>query len=191
MRDVGRLTEEQGGVLLEVARESLEEAFGLGRVPERNAAWLLEEGASFVTLTQEGALRGCLGSVRPRRSLLEDVRTNALGAAFRDVRFPSLVVEELPGTRIEVSVLSPLERLEIGSEEELLLQLRPGRDGLLLAYRHSTATFLPQVWEQLAEPREFVGRLKRKAGLGADFWAVGIDLWRYTVASWEERDRER
>jgi len=135
--------------------------------------------ASFVTLTIAGALRGCCGTLEPARPLLLDVWHNAQASAFRDPRFPPLTVAEWHRSALEVSVLTPCERVVVASEQELLLRLVPGRDGLVLAWRGMRATFLPKVWEQLSDPREFLGHLKRKAGWPADFWAADLEVWRY------------
>ncbi len=144
-------------------------------------AELRSDRASFVTLTIEGRLRGCCGSIEPRRPLVDDVWLNAGASAFRDPRFEPLHVREWPQVDLEVSVLSPLERVVVGSETELLGRLRPGEDGLVIAWRSTRATFLPKVWEQLGEPREFLRHLKHKAGWREDFWAGDVEVWRYTT----------
>lgn len=180
----------RGGILLAIARESLAEALRLS--PSRQAAansepWLSEPGASFVTLTRRGELRGCVGSVRAYRALSEDVWANARASAFQDTRFPPLAAHEFPEIRVEVSVLSPPEPLAPCSEDEARAWLRPGLDGLILEYGTLRGTFLPQVWQQLEDPRDFLGQLKVKAGLPRDFWSPEIRLLRYTVAKWVER----
>ena len=142
--------------------------------------------ATFVTLKQSGELRGCIGSLQPLRPLAEDVRENAIAAAFRDPRFPPLSVREYATTSVEVSLLSADERLDVATEAELLTQLRPGIDGLILRYGGQRATFLPQVWESLPEPRAFVSALKRKAGLPAGFWSPQMSVSRYAVTRWTE-----
>jgi len=140
---------------------------------------LAEHRASFVTLTLDRALRGCCGSLEPARPLLIDVWHNAQASAFHDPRFPPLTASEWRGVDLEVSVLTPCERMVVASEQELLLRLEPGRDGLVLAWQGMRATFLPKVWEQVDSPQEFLRRLKRKAGWSDDFWAVDIEVWRY------------
>ncbi|NJD33216.1 MAG: AmmeMemoRadiSam system protein A [Gammaproteobacteria bacterium] len=147
----------------------------LGDVPEA----LRREQASFVTITIEGRLRGCCGSLEARHPLVTDVWRNAQASAFRDPRFDPLQRREWLRADLEVSVLSPLERVVVSSELELLHSLRPGVDGLVIAWRGMRATFLPKVWEQLPEPREFLQHLKQKAGWQADFWAPDIEVWRY------------
>jgi AmmeMemoRadiSam system protein A len=182
---------ERGRVLLAIARESLAEAFGLGGVSPTSARsqaepWLAEPGATFVTLTRDGELRGCVGSLEAHRPLAEDVAANARAAAFRDLRFPPLTKEEFPRVEIEVSLLGPAVPLELRSQAEALAKLRPGRDGVILDYRGARATFLPQVWEQLPDPVSFLAQLKHKAGLAPDFWSPEIRLWTYEVTKWEE-----
>jgi AmmeMemoRadiSam system protein A len=181
------VAEEKGRVLLALARGSLAEALGLGPALRADEPWLEEPGASFVTLMSAGRLRGCVGSVRAHRPLGLDVQANARAAAFSDTRFPPLAAAELPGIEVEVSVLSPPEPLPVAaSEEEALARLRPGVDGLVLEWGAFQSTFLPQVWEQLPAPRDFLRALKHKAGLGEDFWSPEVRLWRYTVTKWSE-----
>jgi len=140
---------------------------------------LAEHRASFVTLTLDRALRGCCGTLEPARPLLLDIWHNAQASAFHDPRFPPLTLAEWRGVELEVSVLTPCERVAVASEQELLLLLVPGRDGLVLAWNGMRATFLPKVWEQVGSPREFLRRLKHKAGWAADFWAADLEVWRY------------
>jgi len=135
--------------------------------------------ASFVTITIGGELRGCCGTLEPVRPLVLDVWHNARASAFRDPRFRPLSAGEWRRSQLEVSVLSPCEPMIVSSEQELLLRLVPGRDGLVLAWRGMRATFLPKVWEQVAGPRDFLQRLKHKAGWAADFWAADLEVWRY------------
>jgi AmmeMemoRadiSam system protein A len=138
-----------------------------------------EPRATFVTITIDHALRGCCGTLEAARPLLLDVWHNAQASAFHDPRFPPLNAAEWQLTQLEVSVLTPCERVVVASEQDLLLGLVPGRDGLAVAWRGTRATFLPKVWEQVAGPQEFLGRLKQKADWPADFWAADIEVWRY------------
>lgn len=185
---------ERGRVLLALAREAIAAAVGATQPPaewmtpaQRGAPWLRVPGACFVTLTQEGRLRGCIGSVQARRPLADDLRANARAAALADPRFPPLTAAELPVTRVEVSVLSPAEPLPAATEDEALAALRPGIDGIILELGGDAhATFLPQVWESLPAPRDFLAHLKHKAGLPPDFWSPGLRLQRYTVTKWTE-----
>ena len=178
----------QGRQLLALARQAIAESLSLdpGVSPRTPDPWLQAPGAVFVTLTQHGELRGCIGSLEAHRSLLEDVRANARAAAFEDPRFAPLEAEELGRTRVEVSVLTPPEPLSVTDEADLLAQLRPGIDGLILAYDWHRATFLPQVWEQLPERRQFLAQLKRKAGLAPDFWSREMRFSRYGVEKFKE-----
>lgn len=175
-----------GATLLVVARDAIAERLGAAVTGYAMADWLREPGASFVTLMRDGALRGCIGSLEAYQALLDDVRANAVAAAVRDPRFPPLSAAEMPHTRIEVSLLSVPEELAVASEADALARLRPGIDGVILRYGQSRGTFLPQVWESLTRPEEFLAQLRRKAGLPADFWDDGIRLARYTVQKWQE-----
>jgi AmmeMemoRadiSam system protein A len=182
---------EQGRLLITMARDAIARALGEppsapGSPPSPQPAWLAEPGAVFVTLTKHGQLRGCIGSLEAQRPLAEDVRANARAAAFDDPRFPPLDEGELADTRVEVSILSHPEPMRFTGEADALSQLRPGIDGVILEYGWHRATFLPQVWEQLPEPRHFLGQLKLKAGLSPEFWAEGVRLSRYTVEKFKE-----
>ena len=180
-RDLGR-------ALLTIARSAIAAELGFGPIAVASHAALTQPAATFVTLKHSGELRGCIGSLKPRRPLGVDVRENAIAAAFRDPRFPPLAIVEFEATSVEVSLLSTDERLDVRDEEDLLARLRPGVDGLILEYGRHRATFLPQVWESLAEPREFLAALKGKAGLSADFWSPHMNVSRYGVTKWAERD---
>ncbi len=175
-----------GATLLPIARASISSALGRALEAAEDAPWLQQPGASFVTLTQKGQLRGCIGSLQARRTLLSDVKANAVAAALHDPRFAPLTIAELDHTVIEVSVLSALKAMQFESEAQALAQLQPGVDGLVFEYEHYRSTFLPQVWEQLPSAQEFMAHLKRKAGLPVDFWSRGVRLHRYTVAKWTE-----
>jgi len=177
----------RGRVLLRIARESLTEALGLGVAADYRETWLQEPGACFVTLTRWGELRGCVGSVRAYRPLFDDVWLNARAAAFHDTRFPPVERDELAALAVEVSLLSAPEPLpSFAREEEALAALRPGVDGLILEAGSHRSTFLPQVWEQLPDPKDFLAHLKHKAGLLTDFWSPDVQLHRYTVRKWVE-----
>ena len=176
-----------GEALLVRARNAIAGRLGEPPRPETADARLAQPGATFVTLTQDGSLRGCMGSLEAKQALDEDVRANARAAAFRDPRFEPLRHDELARTRVEVSLLSAAEPLSCADEEEARRLLRPGRDGVILEYGHRRSTFLPQVWQSLAEPQRFLAELKRKAGLPADFWHPDLRLWRYEVQKWKEQ----
>ena len=175
-----------GNALLVLARSAIAEQLDLGPLDAVSHARLEQPSATFVTLMQEGALRGCVGSLYPIRPLREDVRRNAIGAAFRDPRFPPLTVREFGRTLLEVSLLSEDVRIEFSSEVDLLAQLRPGLDGVILEYGRHRATLLPQVWEHLDDPRHFLAALKHKARLPEDFWSPDMLVSRYAVTTWKE-----
>jgi hypothetical protein len=177
----------KGPTLIGLARGSIAESFG-GPRPARPAdhPWLEAQGAAFVTLTIEGELRGCVGSSQARRSLFEDVIDNAKAAAFSDPRFSPLSKDELRKTKLEVSVLSPLEKLEVETETQLLEKLRPGVDGLQLAWGPHRALFIPEMWNQVKDPKQFVWYLKRKAGMPANEWLSGTRVHRFTAEAFYE-----
>jgi AmmeMemoRadiSam system protein B/AmmeMemoRadiSam system protein A len=177
---------EAGRALLSLARGSIETNL-LGK-PEATAAasWLSQTGATFVTLTKEGVLRGCIGSLQAARALAEDVAENALGAAFRDPRFPAMSAAEWPQCRVEVSLLSTPKPVRFADEADLLEQIEAGADGLIIEADGKRATFLPQVWEDLSEKRAFLDHLLRKAGLPADTRLTRCKVSRYRVAKWKE-----
>lgn len=163
---------------------------GAGGGPARDAAATLDApGACFVTLTRDGRLRGCIGSLQAWRPLRADVAANAVAAATADPRFPPLTAAELADVAIEVSVLSAPEPLEAAGEAEAVAALRPGIDGIVLRAGTRRATFLPQVWAQLADPAAFLSHLRVKAGLSGEEWDDDIRLERYTVTPWREDPR--
>ena len=176
-----------GTTLLTLARNAIVTQFGQPGAPVAvDRPELHENGATFVTLTQRGQLRGCIGSLEAWRPLLADVQENARNAAFRDPRFEPLRAAELPVTRVEVSLLTLPEPLSFADETNALAQLRPEIDGVIFSAGRHRSTFLPQVWEQLPEPTEFLARLKQKAGLSANYWGPDVRLERYTVKKWKE-----
>ncbi|MGH7893354.1 MAG: AmmeMemoRadiSam system protein A [Candidatus Binatia bacterium] len=176
---VGR---EQRVILARFARETILAALG-GSVPlVPAAAWSRERIATFVSLHwDDGRLQGCIGSLEPRRTVVEDVAANALGAAFDDPRALRLTPPDLDRLDVEVSILSPLEPLAFQDEAAARAALRPLVDGVVLRWREHRATFLPQVWEHVTDPGLFLAELKRKAGLAADFWDDEVQLLRYEV----------
>lgn len=182
----------QGNILLYSARAAISRALKLtawvDESVDTSAHWLQQPGATFITLTQHGRLRGCIGSLQARQPLIENVRSNAVSAALYDTRFLPVTADELESIRIEVSLLSALQPIRFASEPDALKQLRPGMDGITLEYGDNRSTFLPQVWDSLPQPREFLAQLKVKAGLYADFWDDGVRLSRYTVQKWCEKD---
>jgi AmmeMemoRadiSam system protein A len=180
-----------GRVLLTLARDAIATRLGAGSrspaaLPAQMKEMLDAPGSTFVTLTQDGRLRGCIGSLEAHRPLRLDVCENAVAAAFRDPRFEPLQAGELPRTRVEVSLLSAPEPLPVKSEDDLLHQLRPGEDGVIFRVGSRRSTFLPQVWEQLPTPREFMAHLKEKAGFPAGYWSDEVRIERYRVRKWKE-----
>lgn len=169
--------------LLELARNSIRHGLRTGRpLPvalEALPPELRAKRATFVTLEKDGALRGCIGCLEAVRPLAEDIATNAYAAAFRDPRFPPVDAREADRLQIHLSLLTPAEAMCFDSEEELLQQLRPGVDGLILQEGQRRGTFLPSVWDTLTEPRQFLRHLKMKAGLPADYWSDTLKISRY------------
>jgi AmmeMemoRadiSam system protein A len=178
---------ERGNILLPIARAAISQVLSVPYSADETAPWLAEHGACFVTLTQDGELRGCIGSLQAHRPLLADVKSNAVSAALHDPRFTPLTVDELAITTVEISLLSTTQEMSVRDEADALAQLRPDIDGIIFEYGRYRSTFLPQVWESLAQPRQFLGMLRRKAGLPDDFWAEGVKLSRYTVTKWSEK----
>jgi AmmeMemoRadiSam system protein A len=173
--------DERGLTLISIAREAIAEGAFPSAPFEWSQEWLRRHAASFVTLRMQGELRGCIGSIDPRRALGDDVAHNARAAAYRDSRFPPVSADERERLQVEVSVLSPRIALEAASEEEALCHLRPGVDGVCLEYQEFQATFLPQVWDSLPDPLDFLCELRRKAQLPMRFWHPAVKLSRYTV----------
>jgi AmmeMemoRadiSam system protein A len=184
------LPSEHGKLLLQIARSAISNKLGQAVAlpePSSQAADVLQAaGASFVTLNQQGQLRGCIGSLQAHRPLMVDIQANAIAAALHDPRFAPLRLVELEITTVEVSVLSAMQPMPFSSEADALAQLRPGVDGVVFEFGHYRSTFLPQVWEQLPNARQFMAHLKHKAGLTPDFWAAEVRLQRYTVAKFKE-----
>ena len=177
---------DKGKTLLRLARASIARELGFKSHDLPRIDWLEEPGATFVTLTLQGQLRGCIGSLEAYRPLIEDVQSNAVASAFRDPRFLPLSKDEFAEVVIEVSLLSKPKLIRHNSEEDALAQLTPGRDGVILQYGQHRATYLPQVWAQLTKPGSFIAHLKEKAGLPDNFWSDDIHLSHYTVQKWKE-----
>jgi AmmeMemoRadiSam system protein A len=183
-----------GNVLLSAARTAIAQTLETTTPHAATAAnagtppaWALKPGASFVTLKKYGRLRGCIGSFAAQRPLLEDVRANAVVAATRDPRFAPMTPDELPAIAIEVSVLSAPRPLRVSSLGEAYAALRPGVDGVIVETgAWHRATLLPQMWQQLPDPAQFLGHLWLKAGLAPGVWHEGTTLHTYTVRAWHE-----
>ncbi|HIP52887.1 MAG TPA: AmmeMemoRadiSam system protein A [Chromatiales bacterium] len=181
------LNDELRATLLEVARDSIRYGLQHGRPltvdPADYPEPLGEERASFVTLNIDGRLRGCMGHLEAVAPLVVDVADNAYAAAFRDPRFPPLSNAEFDDLELHISVLSKPEPMQFSSEEDLLKQIRPGEDGLILEDGFAKGTFLPSVWESLPKARDFLAHLKVKAGLPPDYWSPSLKVYRYETES--------
>ena len=182
---------EHGRTLLGLARSSVANALQAGAeaaIPD--VPWLKERRATFVTLTQDAKLRGCIGSLQPTRALGDDVVANAAAAALADRRFSPLGRDDLARVEMEVSLLSVPTAILFADEGELLAALRPGVDGVILASGDKRGTYLPQVWGEIPEPRQFLASLMQKAGIPADTRLTRCQVWRYQVRKWKESELE-
>ena len=182
---------EAARTLLPIARASIASQLGKAHPTDESAAWLREHGASFITLHLQKKLRGCIGSLQAHRPLLDDVKANALAAAFKDPRFKPLTIAEYESIEVEISLLSALSTLSFTDETSALAQLTPHVHGLIFEYGHHRSTFLPQVWESFSDPLMFMAHLKQKAGLPPNFWEPGVKLHTYTVAKFSESQQPR
>ena len=177
------LNKEHQQRLLDLVKSSIQHGLQTGRPLKVNLAdfpdVLTEHCATFVTLHKNHQLRGCIGMLEAIRPLAEDIAENAFSAAFRDPRFQPLTDDEFGELEIHLSILTPAEPVSFTSEQDLITQLQPGIDGLILEEGHRRGTFLPSVWEQLPEPEQFLQHLKQKAGLPPDYWSENIRIYRY------------
>ncbi len=185
----GLLDKKQGEILLKLARKALDEQMQKGRVSIKSEDPVLSvRAAAFVTLKIAGKLRGCIGNLEPVGPLWQGVRDNAINAAFHDPRFSPLSPEELSDVHLDISVLTPPKALEYKDAEELTTKLRPGIDGVILRDGPRSATFLPQVWQQLPSPEQFLGHLCLKAGLPQQTWRQKkLEIQIYQVQCFEEQ----
>lgn len=172
-------------ILLKTAHDAI--AYGIGHNANMPVdlslyhASLLETGACFVTLHLNNNLRGCIGSLQAHQPLIVDVANNAFNAAFRDPRFKPVTNLEFINLQLEISVLSKPTSMYFSSEDNLLQQLRPGIDGLILKDQGHRGTFLPSVWQQFPDPKTFLSHLKNKSGLEATYWSNTLTIERYTA----------
>ena len=170
----GSLTADEGELLLKMAEKAVTQAVTSGPKPSADEFEVPESfhehRACFVTLTKNGRLRGCIGSIFPQEPLCRAVIHRALSAATEDPRFPRVLPSELDELRIEVSVLSVPSLLKFDSPRDLIEKLRPNVDGVVLMLDGRQSTYLPQVWQTLPEPARFLSQLSQKAGLSADGW---------------------
>ena len=187
---ISELDGERRAHLIALARRTIEHGAEQRErlVPDRAVvdAFSSTPVATFVTLRVAEQLNGCIGTIEPQRPICRDIVYNAFQAAFHDPRFSPLEASALERVDIHISVLSPLERLQVADEVELLEALRPHRDGLVLEAGSRRATFLPSVWEKVPEPEDFVGHLKRKARIGPLEWPDSMQVFRYDVLEFSE-----
>ncbi|MCC3749776.1 MAG: AmmeMemoRadiSam system protein A [Halorhodospira halophila] len=183
---------EHGALLPRFARQNIAHQQEVGEplpiasgLPEA----LTRPGAAFVSLHQGDVLRGCMGSLVPRQPLVRSVMDSALEAAFSDPRFDPVTREELDALTVKVAVLGEAEPLEVEHEAQLLEELVPGEDGLILHDGLRRATFLPAVWEGLPDPQEFLAQLKLKAGLPPDYWSRTLQFARYRSVTFTDTPR--
>ena len=179
---------DEQALLLDLARRSIAHGVEHGRAldvdPERHPEHIRVRRACFVTLEREGLLRGCVGSLHARGPLVVEVARSAFLAAFEDPRFAPVERDELSLLDVHISVLSEATDMQFDGEEDLLAQLRPGVDGLILSdHRGHVGTFLPQVWDKIPERSDFLNQLRRKAGLPADYWSETLRVQRYVTCS--------
>ena len=181
----GVLRPEFQRILLRAARDSIEGGLLTGMPIEVRLSdyppELRSNRAAFVTLEIEGELRGCVGTIKAHRPLIEDVIHNAFASAFMDSRFPKLAQQECGRLEISISLLSDLEALLFDSESDAAAKLRPGIDGLMIEQAAFRGTYLPSMWETVPDPGEFLKGVKVKAGLPRDYWSASLKLWRFTA----------
>ncbi len=185
------LSPEERSVLLKLARQALEKGVHGEPLPPLDLQslppLLREAGATFVTLTNGGELRGCIGTLDASQPLAEDVQERAIAAALHDYRFPHVAPEELADIKIEVSRLTPPKALDYHDPEELPKRLRPCVDGVVLRDAFRRATFLPQVWEKIPDPELFLSYLCQKMGAPYDLWRrKKLEVWTYQVEEFHE-----
>lgn len=186
-----KLTETEKEILLKLARAALEKAVRGENLPPLNLSTLTpdlrSEGASFVTLTIHGQLRGCIGALEPYQPLAADVLEHAVAAALEDTRFPPVTPRELPQIHLEISRLTRPQPLQYNDAKDLLSKLRPGLDGVILRDGYHRATFLPQVWEQLPDKEEFLSHLCQKMGASPSAWrSKHLEVQTYQVEEFHE-----
>jgi len=188
-----KLSKEDGALLLKLARQNIlcelgEENDNLADLKTKVSATVLKENrGTFVSLHKKGNLRGCIGNIEPIKTILQGVMDNAKNAAFNDSRFSPISCKELENTIIEVSILTLPKKLDYTDADDLMFKIRPGIDGVIIKKHYHSATFLPQVWEQLKNPSEFLNQLCIKAGLSKDEWESGdLSVSTYQVQLFEE-----
>ncbi len=183
-----QLTQKDKNVLKNAARKalmhSIEHSEELPVSLSEFPATLHDYQNTFVTLNYNGKVIGCMGNLAANQPLIKDVVHNTFSASYYDPRFPDPRTIDPETIEIHISLLSPNEEIQFGSEQELLSAIRPGKDGLLICEGQRSGTFLPAVWDSIPEPELFLKELKRKAGLPSDYWSDTIKVYRYTTESW-------
>lgn len=187
-----KLSQAEQETLLQIAREAITAqvtGLPLKALDEYPLSPTLNaDGASFVTLTIKGHLRGCIGTIQAVQGLAQDVQLRAVQAATEDPRFQALLPAELRAIKIEISYLSPAKELQYNHPEDLPKLLRPHIDGVILKDGYRRATFLPQVWDQLPKPEDFLSHLCQKMGVPGGTWKNKLlEVFTYTVESFSEK----
>ncbi|MFW5443230.1 MAG: AmmeMemoRadiSam system protein A [Methylococcaceae bacterium] len=179
------LSEKNGQLLLDLAHRSIKSGLKTGHPLSINLrdypAELSQQRATFVTLEKNNQLRGCIGMLEAVLPLAEDITENAFSAAFKDPRFLPLESSEFNDLEIHLSILSPSKEIIFTSEQNLIAQIRPNIDGLILKTGTHRGTFLPSVWQSIQTPEQFLQHLKQKAGLNKNYWSDDIKIFRYTT----------
>jgi AmmeMemoRadiSam system protein A len=189
------ITDEQGHRLVAIARRTIAAKLGILVDPDQvvsdqdcSEPAFQELRGTFVTLKIKGQLRGCMGCLTPSETILEGIQRNAINSAFRDPRFPQLTAAELNQTEIDIIILTSPCELEFSDASDLLQKISPNIDGLIIKKGTARATFLPQVWEQLPRPEDFLAHLCRKAGLAQDEWKKGeLEVSTYQAQYFHEK----
>jgi AmmeMemoRadiSam system protein A len=186
-----QLSDQEKKYLLGLAREALTLGVRGLKLPDLElrsiTPKLRQPGATFVTLTKNQELRGCIGSLEATRPLAEDVRIHTIAAALEDYRFPPVEVNEVPMISIEISRLTTPTKIDFDHPDEAKSIIRPGIDGVVIRKGGRRATFLPQVWEKVPEIDIFLGMLCRKMGAASDCWQEeGVEIYTYQVEKFIE-----
>ncbi|MBU0682339.1 MAG: AmmeMemoRadiSam system protein A [Proteobacteria bacterium] len=188
------LLKEQGDILVRLAKSTIATLLGAKQAEqitpqELSAPEFQEKRGVFVTLHKKGQLRGCVGSLTGSETILEAIRHQAENAAFYDSRFNRVQADELPDIKVEISILSEPAPLTFSDPEDLVRKVRPQIDGVILSCGRHQATFLPQVWDQLPDPKDFLGHLAMKAGLLREGWKnKGVEISTYQVQHFGEQN---
>ena len=185
-----RLSDDHRSRALHLARQALQSRAARGKIPSIHLPSfpvpMQGQAAAFVTLTQQGRLRGCIGSLKAHSAMASDILSNAIKAGFEDPRFAPVTQDDLKTCQIEIALLSRPAPMEFRDQDDLLAQLVPGRDGLILESNSHRGTFLPKVWDSLQKSDEFLAGLKVKSGLSRDHWSPDIKIWRYMAEAFGE-----